>query len=340
MILKRWLLVVTGLALVALVGPRLLSSIRWSHLTGETMGTTYQVHFQHPWLLGTNSIQGEIESLLSSVNRELSTWDSTSWISEFNRAPAGIEYWVPGHAWEVLSRGFEIAEASGGAFDPTSFPLVRLWGFGPDRIERKSAPTPEMIQSVKPLCSYQNCTLNPVTHQITKLRDGVRIDCSAIAKGYVIDQISAILEKRKLSDYSIEIGGEVRVSGNDPRGALWKVRLKVPPAYPDPAPVLALHNQSVATSGGGQDHTTIGDTVYTHIIDPRTGYPLTGDYPYFSVSVIAPNCMLADALATACFILGPEKSKSLLAGFPNCELLFLEHSKMELQFVRLPSFYE
>ena len=327
---RQRILVTVCPILVALIAYKGWSSKKWTHLTGETMGTTYQIHFQQPWLLGTNSIEADIKSLLLTVNEQLSTWDDASWISSFNRSSAGIELSVPSHAWEVLTCSLEVAKASSGALDPTSFPLIQAWGFGPGRIEHSEVPSPTTVQALKQLCSYQNITLHASDRKIPKTFDGVQIDCSALAKGYAIDQIAAILEDKNLSHFSIEIGGEVRTCGKDPNEERWQVGLEVPNGFSGQVPVLELANQSVATSGRSQVYKMIGDRVYTHIIDPQTGYPITADHPYFSTSVTAPNCMLADALATACYILGPEKSKVLLERFPGCSILYLPKAKSEI----------
>ena len=323
----KWILIFVCPILIALIAYKGWSSKKWTHLTGETMGTTYQIHFQQPWLLGTRSIEAGIQSLLLAVNEQLSTWDDASWISKFNQTSVGIEIPVPSHAWEVLKCSLEVAEASSGALDPASFPLIQEWGFGPGRIEHSEVPASETIQSLTQLCSYQNITLHTSDRKISKAYDGVQIDCSALAKGYAIDKIAAILEDKNLSDFSIEIGGEVRASGKDPNEELWQVGLEVPDGFSGHVPVLELDNLSVATSGRSQVNKTISDSIYTHIIDPQTGYPINADHPYFSASVTAPNCMLADALATACYILGPEKSKVLLDAFPSCSILFLPKVK-------------
>lgn len=320
---RKLLLVAASLGIVSWAGFRSWHATKWTHLTGETMGTNYQIHFQHSWFISLSAIQHDIDSLLLAVTQELSTWDETSWISEFNRAPAKVPVSVPPHAWDVLKGSLEIAEASGGAFDPASFPIIQLWGFGPKRINLTESPKVDTIQKLLPLCNHQNLILNEERRSLTKALDGMRIDCSALAKGYTIDQIAALLEDRHLSDFSIEIGGEVRASGSDPKGKPWTVRLQVPYDFTEPIPTITLRNQSIATSGGSQVFKTIGDVVYTHIVDPRTGYPIIKNQPYFSASVVAPNCMVADALATACFVLGPEKSSPLVEAFPGCSVRFI-----------------
>lgn len=320
--LGRWIGAVATLVVVVIVLGN-LSFKRWTHLTGSTMGTTYQIHFEQNGYLGVSSLERDIEALLQSVNQELSTWDNDSWVSEFNRSPAGEEVAVPDHAWEVLYFSLAIAEASGGAFNPASLGLLELWGFGAKNIEMSALPSLETIQETLQHSDIGNLSLNEANQSLKKLSDGLQIDTSALTKGYAVDQIAAILEQGGLENYSIEIGGEVRVSGKDPNDRSWEVRLHVPADYPDPAPVVQLEQQAIATSGGSQNYIQIEDTVYTHIIDPRTGYPITGEKSLFSVSVIAPNCMLADALATACFVLGIEGSEVLIREFPDCEIRFI-----------------
>lgn len=331
--LGRWGGVVATLVVASIV-VGYLSLKRWTHLTGSTMGTTYQIHFEHSGYVGLSDLEWDIEALLQSVNQQLSTWDKDSWISEFNRSAVGEEVAVPRHAWEVLQCSLVVAEASGGAFNPASLGLFDLWGFGPRKIKVTSQPPLETIQQIQKGCNIGNLFLDEANQSLKKLSDGLQIDASALTKGYAVDQIAVILEGSGLQNFSIEIGGEIRVSGKDPNDRNWEVGLQVPADYDGPAPVVELVQQSIATSGGSQDFIRIEDTVYTHIIDPRTGYPVTADQSLFSVSVIAPHCILADALATACFVMGMEESEVFMRKFPDCEVRFILHENPTINLVR------
>ncbi len=318
---RRWIGSSLTIGVFITVGIWKVSEPRWSHLTGETMGTNYQVHFKHTGLLGIRKIEVDIVTLFASVNMELSTWDERSWISDFNRAPAGAAMAVPHHAWTVLECGLRVADESGGAFSPASFPLLKLWGFGPNPAKNEWVPDPVDVEKCVQLSDHRNLVMERATRTITKRMEGVQIDCSALAKGYAVDKIAELLERRRLVDFSIEVGGEVRVSGSNPHGEDWSIRLKTPVDYASPVPVIKLNEYSIATSGGSQDFLTIGGIDYSHIIDARTGYPITKKDSVFSVSVVSETCMLADALATACFVLGPELSEQLIMRFPDSEIV-------------------
>ncbi len=331
--LGRWMGVVIALVVASIV-LAYLSLKRWTHLTGSTMGTTYQIHFEHNGYVGLSGLERDIEVLLQSINQELSTWNKDSWISEFNNSAVGVEVAVPDHVWKVLQCSLVIAEASGGAFNPASLGLTELWGFGAQKIEVRDLPSLATIQETVRQSDIGNLSLNEANQSLKKLSSGLQMDTSALTKGYAVDQIAAILERSDLQNFSIEIGGEVRVSGKDPNDRAWEVRLQVPVGYPHSAPVVVLDQQSIATSGGGQNYIQIEDALYTHIIDPRTGYPITRDQSLFSVSVISPACMISDALATACFVLGVEGSEVLMREFPNCEVRFILHERTPSHLVR------
>ncbi|MEM0965800.1 MAG: FAD:protein FMN transferase [Verrucomicrobiota bacterium] len=291
-------------------------------ISGETMGTTFRV-----LALGVDSdvnarLGISIKGLLDSIAMELSTWESDSWISEFNRLPAGVSLPVPAHASSVLACSIKVAELSEGALNPAIYPLVKAWGFASPRGQKVVAPEPAEIDRFKGLVDYRNVVFDENEKRIRKTKDGVEIDCSAVAKGYAIDAIAEVLTNEGVENFLIELGGELRAQGQNGSGNPWSVRIESVRDDAQELDPISLTDESIATSGGGYLSKRIDGEYLTHILDPSTGTPMERDASFYSVSVIAPSCMMADALATAAFVLGPKGLASLRDAYPEAEFIF------------------
>jgi thiamine biosynthesis lipoprotein len=256
-------------------------------------------------------LQAQIDAELEAVNAEMSTYLVSSELSRWNRAPAGKPVEVSPHLLEVVRLAKQVSERSGGAFDVTVGPLVDAWGFGAagqaaqagqaDRSER-TEPTPERIAELRATIGDAKLELDPAAGTLRKLVPGLRVDLSAIAKGHGCDRVAALLEAAGHYDYMIEIGGELRLRGQNHRGEAWAVAVERPTG--DFAGVRSVHtileltNVAVATSGDYRNYWTSGSTRFSHTIDPRTGRTITHDLA--SVTVVHPDsAALADAWATA-----------------------------------------
>ncbi len=272
--------------------------------TGETMGTAYSVKLPTlPEGLAAESLQAEIDRCLEAVNNQMSTWRSDSELSRFNRYDKTDWFPVSEDTVLVVKTAIEVSRQTGGAFDVTVGPLVNLWNFGPDRAERK-LPEPSAIEEAKARVGYQLLEVRRQPPALKKTRPNVYVDLSAIAKGFGVDQVAAVLESRAVGDYMVEIGGEIRTKGAKTDGAPWRIGIEMPiPFARSLQEALALSGESLATSGDYRNFVVIDGKRYSHTIDPRTGRPV--DHQLASVSVIAESCMLADAYATSLMVLGP-----------------------------------
>jgi thiamine biosynthesis lipoprotein len=290
------------------------------------MGTTWQVTLRElPDNTSEEAIQKEIEATLERIESLASHWRTDTPVSRFNRTLDTKPFLVPPELFEILQASERIHQATKGAFDVTVAPLVNLWGFGPIEETRGKIPGDEEIENAVASMGQDKLELLP-TKAIRKTRPDLQLDLSALAKGYAIDQVAQRLGELGAKHYLIELGGELRAKGNGSEGQGWQVGLEHPQADANATKihrVITLENAAVATSGNYRLAFTDPDTgqAYSHLIDPRTGRPLSHDL--LAVSVIAPTAMEADAWATALLVLGPKKGLQL-AKKENLTALFVE----------------
>lgn len=276
-------------------------------ITGQTMGTSYHIHLKNP---STESdmtdLQDTIDARLQEINDSMSTYQSDSTISRFNRAKKGVSIPIDADFIQVLSDARQVYELSNQAFDPTVYPLVELWGFGGKMsIERlQSPPNKEQIEKAKQVVGLDKVILNG--NQLSKRIDGVGLDFSAIAKGYAVDVIANTLhDNYGITDYMVEIGGEVATRGVNDKGRPWKIGIDMPMINSNASnrstitTLTQLKNQTlhVATSGGYRNAIEYDGVRYSHTISPVTGKPVAANAP--SVTVLHDTAALADAWATA-----------------------------------------
>ena len=294
------------------------------HCHGQSMGTTWRVSLGHPPGLNLAALQSAIEKQLAMVVEQMSHWLPSSNLMRFNTAPAGSWQRLPESFFSVLSYGLEIAKASAGAYNPCAGALVNAWGFGAEKRYDQLGffmPSASCIASAMQDCAWQHLQLD--TANSSALQIGrMALDFSSIAKGFAVDQIAEYLQAQGFAHFLLELGGELRGAGMKPDAQPWWVELEqVPNATPNQAPpLLALHGLAVATSGDYRRFFTHAGQRYAHTLDPRTGYPLENKIA--CVNVIHPQCMAADALSTALYVLGIE------AG-----LHFAEQHKIAARFV-------
>ena len=274
-------------------------------LSGETMGTTWSVKLVDlPSGVTLTGVREDIELLLESINRQMSTYRGDSDISRFNQAEAGSWQVLPADFWRVIQYSLQLAHDTNGAFDPTVGPLVNLWGFGPDR-RRDEPPAAAELAAVQGRIGYQRLALREADQALLQPGDAY-VDLSAVAKGYAVDKVADLLLGIGVENLLVEIGGELRAHGAKPAGQPWKVAIEKPlPGVREVAHVIAMNNIAVATSGDYRNYFQAGERRYSHIIDPRTGNPV--DHRVVSVSVLHPRCAEADALATALTVMGAEE---------------------------------
>ncbi|PZQ53485.1 MAG: thiamine biosynthesis protein ApbE [Phenylobacterium zucineum] len=272
-------------------------------LQGPTMGVAWTLRARAPAGLSDAVIAEAVQAACDVVVAEMSTWEPASDLCRFNRAPPGT--WSPAgrHLLTVLKAAIGVASQSGGAFDPTIAALVDLWGFGPPgAVDR--APPAEAIDAARS-AGWRGLRLDEDCGRLFQ-PGGVALDLSGIAKGYGVDLAAQALSRLGLRDFLIEIGGELRGEGVKGDGEPWWVEIERPPKA-DPtedAMIVALHGLSIASSGDWRRCFTADGRLYSHTVDPRTGAPV--DERIAAVTVIHPDCMMADAFCTALVVLGDE----------------------------------
>ncbi|HET7793141.1 MAG TPA: FAD:protein FMN transferase [Rhizobacter sp.] len=276
-------------------------------LEGLSMGTTWAVRLVGPPALRTEAIAQAIQSELDEVVAQMSPWESDSDITRFNLAGAGEWQARPEAFFEVLGYGLAVARDSAGAYDPTAGALVNAWGFGPHGRHGDpdfAPPSPTQIDAARAVSGWQRLEFDAAARRVRQ-PGGLQIDLSAIAKGYAVDRIAALLAQRfGLDETLVEVGGELRGSGVKPDGQPWWVDLEV--LGPDAVQTrVALHGLSVATSGDYRRFFRSGGVSYPHTIDPRNGRPIA--HGLALVTVLHERCMAADALSTALTVLGPDE---------------------------------
>ncbi|MGC3982508.1 MAG: FAD:protein FMN transferase [Steroidobacteraceae bacterium] len=279
-------------------------------LEGLTMGTTWSVKLVADANRSTTTLHAGIQQQLNSVVAQMSTWEPDSNLSCYNQAAANTWHEVPDEFLYVLRYALEVAEASAGAYDPTSGPLVNAWGFGPRTADDldKQRPDDSTLQAARARVGWQRIQLNIAQRRVFQA-GGVYLDFSAIAKGFAVDQISRYLLRQGIEHHLVEVGGELRGMGIKPDAMPWWVELEQPLPLQtrhselDEA-VVALHGWSVATSGDYRRYFDVDDQHYSHTIDPRSGEPI--QHGVAAVTLLHPDCIAADALSTALNVMGVE----------------------------------
>ncbi len=275
---------------------------KFLEIEGSTMGTTYHVKY-----LDDNGVnyKAPVDSVLILFNQSLSTYIPESEISTFNSKLSlnfKSEYFLP-----VLEKSKEVYLASEGAFDPTVMPLVNAWGFGFKNQENIDSLK---IDSILAFVGFEHVKYTDSI--LIKDRQGVMLDFSAIAKGYGVDVVGELLESKGITNYMVEIGGEVRCRGKNNKGNIWLIGIDNPKYNEDGKSIKAtvkLENISLATSGNYRNFYIKNGVKYAHTINPKTGYPV--NHSLLSASVFAKDCMTADAYATAFMVMGHEKAIKL-----------------------------
>lgn len=282
-----------------------------TELSGPTMGTTYRIKItDRPADLDMDALAADVARLLATVNRQMSTFRPNSELSRFNGEAADAWTAVSQATAKVTRQALRLAALTGGAFDPTIGPAVDLWGFGAGGDDPR-VPTPGWLQEVRAGIGYERVQATATPPRLMKRAANVRLDLCGIAKGFAVDKIAEYLERLGIGHYLVEIGGELRGRGWNPRGGAWRVGIERPPGgarqmiRPGSARrVVRLDGRGLATSGDYRIFFEEKGRRYSHILDPRTGRPV--DHGLASVSVIAPTTMEADGLSTALMVLGPD----------------------------------
>lgn len=283
-------------------------------IEGEVFHTSYHITYQ-----GKENYHDSIKGLFQEIDNSLSMFNKESILSQINNNDTSVR--MNQHVRTVLDRGMAISKQTDGAFDMTVAPLVNLWGFG---YKHNENVTKSMVDSILSFVGYEKIQIGK-DGQLKKADNRTILDASSIAKGYACDVVGKWLAKKGITNYMVEIGGEVTLHGYNPKGKPWHIGINTPEEDSlsinrEPQDVLLLTQGSVATSGNYRKFYYKDGKKYAHTIDPHTGYPVQQDI--LSSTVIATDCMTADAYATAFMVMGSkqalrllEKEKSLMAYF-------------------------
>jgi thiamine biosynthesis lipoprotein len=287
--------------------------VPYQQTKGLIFGTVYTMTYQHG-----EDLKTEIEEELKRFDASLSPFNDSSVISRVNRNEAVI---VDTLFRNVFERSMQISEETGGAFDITIAPLVNAWGFG----FRKGAwPDQQLIDSLLKLTDYRNVSLKG--GRVVKTDPRIMINCSAIAKGYAVDVLAQFLERKGIGNYMADIGGELGLKGVNAKNEAWRIGINKPiddslAVNRELQLVLQLTGVGVATSGNYRNYYYKDGKKYAHTIDPRTGYPAQNDM--LSATVVAKDCMTADALATAFMVIGREEAEAFANANPGIAACFI-----------------
>ena len=287
--------------------------------TGKTMGTTYNITVVADEDRSTEGLQQKIDETLEQVNQEMSTYRKDSQISRFNALEkAGVEFAVSENFMEVLEVAKSVYELTGGAWDGTVNPLLSLWGF---RSKEPPAKIPEKkkIEEILSHVGFQNVLFSD-DNRIAKKDPAVTLDLASIAKGHGVDRVSGVLLENGFKNFIVEIGGEIYAAGLTVEGKLWKAGINTPrkgAPFDEVYKVISLTEAAIATSGDNRNFVEIDGRQFSHIIDPRTGYPVENNVA--AATVVAPTCTFADGLATAVMVMGLHQSLQLLERLSGVE---------------------
>ena len=277
-------------------------------LFGKTMGTSYNIAIIHPEKLNIDKdlLQSNIDSLLKHLNQQVSTYIKESQISQFNQFKSTEWIVIDKEFYSILQAAHKISEISDGAYDATISPLIDLWGFGTKNLEKP--PSETQVKSAMTNIGHQMLKFNSATHAIKKTNPNVRIDLSGIAKGYAVDIISNFLKDQGLENHLVEIGGELKANGFNQNNKKWRIAIEQPDLNINIAEHgIHITNQAIATSGDYRNYYIENGIRLSHIIDPKTGYPIA--HKLASISVLHESAMYADGYATAILVLGETAGK-------------------------------
>lgn len=297
---------------------------------GTIFGTTYHITYQYD-----EDLQEEIVNKLKEVDDALSMFNKESIISKVNNNEPVVlnDMFV-----EVFQLAKEISKDTDGAFDITVAPLVNAWGFG---FKNEQMPDKQAVDSLMTIVGHQKVSYNG--KKIVKKDPRITLDCSAIAKGYGVDVVARLLDKKDIKNYLVEIGGEVVTKGISEKRLPWKIGVTKPTddalsESGELQTILNVTDKAMATSGNYRNFYYKGKRKYAHTIDPKTGYPV--QHSILSATVLTDRCVRADAYATAFMVMGMEKAKKVLEKNPDLMVYFIYDKNGQLDVWYSPSLKE
>jgi thiamine biosynthesis lipoprotein len=284
---------------------------RTAAFSGSTMGTYYTVKVVSvPTGGDLDALERGIFEKLSRIDNLMSTYVQDSEISQFNRFDQTDWFPVSQETARVVEQALEIGRTTGGAFDITAGPLVDLWNFGPRESHEDQVPKSAALDPAKHRVGLDGLEVRISPPALRKTSPDVSVDLSGIAKGFAVDAVAEHLDRLQISNYLVDVGGELKGKGRNGQGQAWQIAIEAPvPGSRTIHRIVPVHCSAVATSGDYRNYFEADGVRYSHIIDPRSGYPVS--HSLASVTLLDPSCARADALATGLMVLGPDEGFAL-----------------------------
>lgn len=271
----------------------------------------------HGW--AARQVTTEVLNSMSQLDDKLNAYSDASEISRINMSAGLHPVEVSMATFEIVKKAIAVATLTDGAFDPTIGPIVQLWGISADG-SHKPKPSGKQINETLHLVDYQRVILDEHTHSIFMTQAGMKLDLGAIAKGYAVEQGVKILRDKHIKSGLVSAGGNIYALGNKPNGEPWHIGIKNPHNNSNQLDYVELHDTAIDSSGDYEQFYVEGDQKYTHIFDPHTGYPATS---VSGTSVLTDSPSMADALATAVFVLGVQSGLKIINNLPGTEGLIV-----------------
>ena len=300
----------------------------YADITGPAMGTSYTIRLVPKRGLNQNTdlIKAKIDSTLDSINDQMSTYVANSEISLFNKLSKDAAIVIADNFKQVIMRSIFWSKQSNGAFDISSLPLTEAWKTGKkDREYEDKWEPPSDLDIITALDKVGYKKIKIYQNSLIKAFKGQQIDVNAIAKGWGVDHLFALIESFGYSNFMVEIGGEVRVSGKNIQNKTWQIGIDYPAVNTNPGEkimgIVPLIDKSMATSGNYRNFYEHNSKKFSHIIDPRTGYAIKSGIA--SVTVVAERCIDADAVATALNVMSLESGRQMVEKNDKIEALWI-----------------
>ena len=286
------------------------SSPKKVQLKGAVFGTTWTVTYHgEPEALTDNDVEQAITGAFSVVDASMNNYRESSTLSQLNSLPAGEVFEVDWDFALVFNAAIDIHQATAGAYDPSVSPLINLWGFGPEGVTE--SPKDDQLAIARSHSGLNQFAWDLSDRSFLKRNARATLDFSSIAKGYAVDLAGDALDEIGVANFMLEVGGEIQTRGVSPRGDHWRLAIENPirAGVGKPYTAVAVSDVGIATSGNYRNFFEVDGKLFSHLIDPRTGYPIEHDL--VSATVIHPSTMVADAWATALMVVGTTEALRL-----------------------------
>ena len=310
--MRKYILIISALLLISCK-----EQPKKTNYSGITQGSYFSITYYDE---GGRTFESEFDSIFDTVENSVSLWDENSIIRKVNRNEDVVVDKVFRDNFEWAKKASEFSD---GAFDATIGPLVAAWGF---HYKKEMEMTPAMVDSIRQLVDFKKIEI--IDNKIVKAKPNMTLDFNAVAQGYTADLIGTFLEEKGVTNYLVDVGGEIMARGGKPNGENWIIGIEKPSEnYDSERNVqlkITLKDKGIVTSGNYRKYIEKDGVRYSHSIDPKTGYPVPQNL--LSATVIADNATWADCLASICMIVGKDKALQMLEDNADIEgyLIFVD----------------